>query len=178
MLFCFLSYQENICMIHHHSDLLYGIYNTINGTIKYKLTTFHWFFQTILISFLEWSKKFLYKFICFIIKHDFYIITFWMHYTLFIIMFGRNKVNCYCLLNFKCIRFFETIMISFKYGLILLRYFLTDSFFSITVIFVFNITISPKIINSYWFIKLFFCFMFKEISNISNYYVFNFFIFF
>ena len=42
----------------------------------------------------EWFKKFFYNFIWFIINHDFYVITFWMNYTLFIIIFGKNTINC------------------------------------------------------------------------------------
>ena len=42
----------------------------------------------------EWFKKVFYNFICFIINHDFYVITFWMNYTLFIIIFGKNTINC------------------------------------------------------------------------------------
>ena len=39
----------------------------------------------------------------------FYVITFWMHYTLFVIVFRINKFNCYCQLNFPFIRFFKII---------------------------------------------------------------------
>ena len=53
------------------------------------ISTFHWFQ-------VKWIKKFFYNFICFITNHDFYVITFWMHYTLSIIIFRRNKVICYC----------------------------------------------------------------------------------
>ena len=30
-LFCYLSNQENLYMIHHYLDFFYDIYNTING---------------------------------------------------------------------------------------------------------------------------------------------------
>ena len=33
--------------------------------------------------------------------------SFWMHYTLSIIVVRRNKISCYCWLNFTHIRFFE-----------------------------------------------------------------------
>ena len=39
-----------------------------------------------------WFNVFFYNFIWFIINHDFYVITFWMHYMLFIIVFRRNKL--------------------------------------------------------------------------------------
>ena len=43
------------------------------------------------------NQKVFYNFICFFNNHDFYVITFWMHYTLLIInIFRRNKINCYC----------------------------------------------------------------------------------
>ena len=43
-------------------------------------------------------------------------------------------------------------MTSFKYGLILLRYYLTDSLFSIIFTLIFNVIVTPKAIYSYWFI--------------------------
>ena len=58
--------------------------------IQGKLTTFHRF-QIILISTFKWIEKF-YNFICFIINHDFYIITFWTHCRLFLIIYGRKKL--------------------------------------------------------------------------------------
>ena len=59
-----------------------------------KLTTFHWFFQLILMYFHEWIKKPFCNFIYFIIQHDFYVTPFWMNYTLFIIIiFRRNKIS-------------------------------------------------------------------------------------
>ena len=64
---------------------------------------------------------------------------------------------------------------SFYYSLILLRY--SSTFISITVPFIFKIIITPKITLSYWFIIIFF-FMHKKIPNISNYSIFNLFIFF
>ena len=95
--FCFLSNQDNLYMIHCNLGLLYDIYNTIMNTVKDKLATFHWFFQLILIFFFELFRKFFYNFICFIIHHDFYIATFWMDFTCYIIInFRRNKINCFC----------------------------------------------------------------------------------
>ena len=52
--------------------------------------------QIILICIFKGLKKLFYDFICFIINHNFYTITFWMHYMLFVIIYGRNKVICYC----------------------------------------------------------------------------------
>ena len=76
--------------------------------IEDKLTTFNQF-QIILISVFRRIKNFFYNFICFITNHDFYVVGFWMHDTLFIINLVRNKVVCYFLLNFSCVRFFEII---------------------------------------------------------------------
>ena len=63
--------------------------------IRYKLTTFHWF-QIILIASLKWIIKLFYNFIFFIINHDFHVVIFWMHYTLFIIIYSRNIPIYYC----------------------------------------------------------------------------------
>ena len=76
--------------------------------IEDKLTTFNQF-QIILISVFRRIKNFFYNFICFITNHDFYVVGFWMHDTLFTINLVRNKVVCYFLLNFSCVRFFEII---------------------------------------------------------------------
>ena len=66
------------------------------NTIKDKITTFHWCFRSNLISIKKWFKKFFDKFIYFIINYEFFVITLWMHCKLFIIVFRRNKLNCYC----------------------------------------------------------------------------------
>ena len=72
--------------------------------IKDKLTISHRF-QIILISIFKWIKKF----ICIIANHDFYTITFWMCYMLFIIiMFRRNKTNCWRFLNM--VYFYQDIL--------------------------------------------------------------------
>ena len=49
-----------------------------------------------------------------------------MHHMLFIIIFKRNKISCYVNWIFH-VSYFLRLFVSFKYGLILLRYFLTDS---------------------------------------------------
>ena len=60
-----------------------------------------------MISRKKCFKNFFYNFICF--NYDFYIITLRMHYMLFSILFKRKKVNCYCELKFRSIRFFKII---------------------------------------------------------------------
>ena len=99
--------------------------------IEEKLTTSHWFFQNILIFIKEWVKKKNSNLMCFIINHDFYVITFWMHYTLFIIIviFRRNKLIVIDNWIFYVLHFLRLFMISFKCCLISLKYFLTDSVF-------------------------------------------------
>ena len=116
--------------------------------IKDKLAAFYQFAQIILVSVKELFKKFLKNFICLVINHliiNFFVITFWKYYLLFIIfinnyiifinIFKRNKTD-FCWLNFTCVIFWDCLrylyamfMISFKYVQILLRYFLTDSIF-------------------------------------------------
>ena len=85
LLFCFIVNQENI-----YDSPSFGWKINI---IEDKVMNFNGFFQIILISIKEQFKKFFYNFICFIINHDFYVITFWMHYTLFIIsIFEKIKL--------------------------------------------------------------------------------------
>ena len=73
--------------------------------------------------------------------------------------------------------FLRLFMMSFKSGLILLRYSSTDSV-TINVTFVFNIIATAKMTYSYWFIIILFFFMLKKILNISKYSIFNCFSFF
>ena len=89
--FFFIQTEESLYMIHHDWDLFYDIYNTTNKHYQEKITTFHWFFQLILIMFFQWFKKFFYNFICFIIHDDFDVVTFWMHFMFFIIIIFRKK---------------------------------------------------------------------------------------
>ena len=105
LIFCFLSYRGNLCMIHYDSDLFFDICNGNNSTIKDKTTIFHQLFQACLISRKKWLKKSLNNFICFIINHDFYVITLLMYYTLFIRVFKRNVPG-----------FLRLFMVSFKSG--------------------------------------------------------------
>ena len=118
------------------------------------------------------------KFICFIINHGFYIITFWMHFLLFIIIYRRNKVIC----NWNGISqvsdFLRLFIISFKYGLILLRYSSTDSGLLLSPLLSYSRNCYSKKTYSHWFIIMsFLVFMFKKICNISKYFIFNWFSF-
>ena len=145
------------------------------NTIIYEITDFHWFFQSSLIFFNEWIKKFFNNFLCFIINHDFYVITFWMYYMFFIsIIFRRNIIFLLLLIEFS------TCQISWDH-LWYLLYFINIFFnwwcFSIAFTFIFNMTVTQKITCSYWFITISF-FILKKIPNISNYSFFNCFIFF
>ena len=110
--FFFLSSQESLYTIYHGLDLFYDVYNTINNqTHKTKTNSLPFInFSKLFWKFIkEWFKGFFYNFICFIINYDFYVITFWMHYTLFIIVFRKNRVSCFYWLNFPCIQFSEII---------------------------------------------------------------------
>ena len=122
--------------------------------IKSKLTTFHWF-QIIFESFFCFHN-----FICFIINHDFYGITFWIYYMIFItITFKRNKINL------------RSFMISFKYGLILLRTSQLIVFFNCLY---FYIQCNCYSKNYLLFLPVItFFFMFWKTLNISNYSIFN-----
>ena len=93
--FYFWSNQENLYMIHHNSDFFMTFKKQSMNLIADKLTIFQRI-EIILISIFKRIKNFFYYFTCFIINHDLYLITFWMHYTLFIIMYRRNKSICYC----------------------------------------------------------------------------------
>ena len=70
-------------------------------------------------------------------------------------------------MDFLCIRFFE-ISYDIFYVWPNLRYSLVDSVLLLSL-FIFNITVTPKITYSYWFGIIFFCFKLKKASNISNY---------
>ena len=103
-------------------------YSNLLTNSKEKLT-FHWF-QIILISIFDWFKRLFYNFICSINNHYFYVIIFWMHYTLFIIIY-RKKNFFFDIFNsiFYMSFFLRLFMMSIKYGLTLLRHSSTDSFF-------------------------------------------------
>ena len=73
--------------------------------------------------FLSESKSFFSNFICFIINHDVYVITFLMYYTLSNIIYLRNKVKV-AIVNsiFHVSEFLKLFIMSFKYDIIILRY--------------------------------------------------------
>ena len=60
-----------------------------------------------------------YNFNCFIINHDFLVITFWMHYTIFIFISGKIRLMAIVNRIFHVSDFLRLFMISLKYGLIL-----------------------------------------------------------
>ena len=122
LIFCFLSNQENLYIIHHNSDLFYDIYNITN---EHNWRQTHRF-QIILISIFKWIKKLFSNFVCFIINHDLYVITFSMHYMLLIIIYRRSKVVAIVNWIFHMSDTLGLFMIFFNYGLILLRYSSTD----------------------------------------------------
>ena len=105
LFFCCSSNQEKLCMIHHHFDLFYDIYSTINKHRKKKLTNFHWVW-IILKYILKRIKKLFYNFACLIINHDFHVITSSMHYTFFVIIYERSKVFLQLLIEFSTCQIF------------------------------------------------------------------------
>ena len=118
----------------------------------------------------RWLKTFINNIIYIIVSRKFCIVIIPVHYTLFIDIFRRNKVNCYCKLNVpstRCLKIFENFWKVFFYWQV---------FISIIVTFIFNIITVPKLTYSFWFVII--IFLFKNGSNISNYYVFNCLIFF
>ena len=125
--------------------------------IEDKLTNFYWF-QYILIPIFKKIKNF----ICFIIYYDFYVVTFWIHYMLFIIICGKNKVICYCYLNFPLSDFLGLFSN-------------WQCFFSVTVTFRSNITVAPNVSFSYFFMIIFFFFILKRILNICKRSIYNWF---
>ena len=69
------------------------------------------------------------------------------------------------------------LLISFKYGLILLTYSLTDTVLFLSLL-LSPIIVTEKITYLYWFLLVFFFFMLKRIFNISNFSIVNCFSFF
>ena len=105
--FCyFLQSIENVYYLFYWSDslflfyflshLFYDIYNTMNGHNRRQTQYLPWILNYFGIYFWLNQNVLLYKFIYCIINYDFYVIIFWMHYTLFVIICGRNKVICCC----------------------------------------------------------------------------------
>ena len=142
---------------------------------KDKLTTFHRF-QILLISVFKWIKKLFYNFTCFIINHDFYVITFWMHYTHSPL--SMEEVKLFPIVNwiFHESDILRLCMKSFKYGLI--KYLSTDSALFLSPLLSYLTYLLLKKLLTFWFIIIFFSFIIKKVSNISKYYIFNCFIFF
>ena len=69
-------------------------------------------------------------------------------------------------------------MMSFNYGLIILRYFSTGSVLIVLPLHYIQYNVIPKITYFHCSITIFFFFILKKISNISKYSIFNFFIIF
>ena len=73
-------------------------------------------------------------------------------------------------MNFPYAIFFEIIYDIFRVWSNFIKIFFNwQCFISITITFIFNIIITPKITYCYWLLIIFFFFMFKKVSNISNY---------
>ena len=120
-LFGFLSNLVNLHIIHLDLDL-----------IKDKINLSHWCFWSNLIS-IKWFKRLFNNFNCVIINHKFNVLTLWMHYVLFIILFRRNKIIAIVNWIFYISDFLRSFMIIFNYGQILLSY------SSIDIVFVYHL---------------------------------------
>ena len=96
-----------------------------------------------------------------------------MYYMLFISVFEETELIA---IVYRIVQGsdFARLFISFKYGLILLRYSSITCFIFISITFIFNLTSAPKI--KYWFIIIQLSCS-KKVHNISNYSVFDCFIF-
>ena len=136
--------------------------------IEDKLTTIYQFY-IILISVFKLTKDFFDNFICFIINYDFYVINFWIHYTLFIIIYRRNKLFAIVHWIYHVPVVLRLFMMSLKFSLISLRYSLTESVLFSSVNFLFNTIVTPIVTYSYWFIIIFIFFMLRNILNMSKY---------
>ena len=163
--FCPLSNQENLYMIHHNFILFYDICNTIN---EHNQRETH--YLPSIPNYFESFKKFLYNYICFTINHDFYFITFLNAVHTSSLPLEETKLIAVVNSIFLMSDFLGLFLMSFKYSLILLI-FNWQCFISIALTFVFTTIFTLKISYSYWFAIFFF--MFKKISNISKYSIFN-----
>ena len=109
LLFSFLTNQENLYMIQHNSDLFYDIYNTINDHNRRQTHSFSSIFPN---------------------YFDFYVITF-ERFSSISLSLSLEEMKLIVIGNFfsQVSDFLRLFMISFKYGLILVRHFLIDSVF-------------------------------------------------
>ena len=91
--------------------------------------------------------------------------------NLFITVFKRNKINCYCQFKFQRIRAFEITSDAFKVWLNFIKV-LSDSygFTSITINFILDTIGAIKIACSYWF-AIIFSFLLKNVVNIFLKYI-------
>ena len=123
----FLSIQYNLYVFHRNTDLFYNIYNTIN----------------------EYNWRQTYNLHLFLINHDLYVVTFQMHYKLFIIIIF-NEIKVIVIFNWI---FYKTDF----WGLFMYYIFIFDVLYLWFFSFIFNIIVTPEIINSYLFISSFSC---------------------
>ena len=131
------------------------------NTAKEKITVFHCCFQPIFLSFKKQFKNVFNNFIYFIISYDFYVIIFSLDNTVFVIIFLKNKVNCYCQLNFLFIRCFEiNYWCKFRFGLILLRFSSIENVLFLSPLLSYsNLCLTIKITFFLWFLIRFLIFL-------------------
>ena len=150
------------------------------NTIKDKIITSHWCFQSNLISRKNWLKLWLYQSQVInhvVINHELCVITLWMHYTLFIITFRRNKLIAIVNWVFPSIKLFKIIYDVFYVCSNFIKVFFNWwCSVSITVTLIFDIIVTPNIFFFYWFVIIFF--KLRKVPNISYYAIFDCLIFF
>ena len=152
VLFCFLFNQENLLMIYYDWDLFSDIYGTITEHnqrqtplpfIDFKLfwSTFFSESKTCFISSSVSSLIMIAMFLNALYSlHDYL----WKKQSYLLIICGRNKVICW--LNFPCVRLFQIIYDVFWIWSNFLKIFFNWEFFiPITITFIFNIIVTPKV---------------------------------
>ena len=127
LLFCFLSNQENLYMIHYDSDLFSEIYNTIdkhNQRKTHYLSLIPNCFWYLFLS--ELKSSFITSSASSLIMISVLSLFEWITHSSSLSM---EEIKLFAIVNwiFHVSDFLRLFMMSFKYGLILLRYSSTDS---------------------------------------------------
>ena len=133
------------------------------NTVKDKIATYHWCFQPSLISIKKWFKKLFNNFIWVIINHEFYVIIIRSISYFSIMSLEERKLIAIVNWIFHITDLLRLFIMSFKHGLIFLRYSLVER-----VLFLSPLIADPKITCSYSFAIIFSFFMLKKLPNIFS----------
>ena len=128
MLFFSFFSDQNLYMIHHDMDLFYDIYNTINEYNR-RQTHYFPFFLNCFDIFFHWFKKPFYNFICIFIIISLLLLFEYITCSSSISSLDETKLIAISSWIAHAPNFLRSFIISFKSGLILLRYPSTDSVF-------------------------------------------------